>query len=75
MPTLYIRDVSEETAEKLKRRAAASGLSLSAYVAGQLDSLAARPSNEEVVERLRSMDRTTGPSSSDILETLHENRR
>lgn len=72
--TLYIRDVPEETAATLKKRAAASGLSLSAYVAVQLERFAARPSNEEVVERLRSAERETGPSTSDILDALHESR-
>lgn len=75
MSTLYIRDVSEATAETLKARAAARGMSLSAYVADQLDRVAARPSNEEVVERLKARNRAGGPSTSDIVGALHESRR
>ena len=54
MTTLYIRDVSEAVAETLKQRAAAQGKSLSAYVGAELAKIAARPTNEEIVARLRA---------------------
>ena len=75
MATLYIRDVSDPVAETLKLRAAAQGLSLSAYVALELSKLASRPTNEEIVERLRTDDRTDGPTRSDILEAVRDVRR
>ncbi|GAA2394429.1 FitA-like ribbon-helix-helix domain-containing protein [Nonomuraea africana] len=75
MATLYIRDVPEAVAEALKERAAAAGMSLSAYVARELADLAARPTNAEIVNRLKSRDRSDGPSTADILEAVAEGRR
>ncbi|MEU7899303.1 antitoxin [Nonomuraea sp. NPDC049152] len=75
MATLYIRDVPEAVAESLKERAAAVGMSLSAYVARELADLAARPTNAEIVERLKSRDRRDGPSTADILEAVTQDRR
>ena len=75
MTTLYIRDVSDEVAETLKERAAAAGMSLSAYVAGELTKIAARPTNTEIVARLKSRDRSAGPSTQDIVEAVRESRR
>ncbi|MET9343665.1 MULTISPECIES: FitA-like ribbon-helix-helix domain-containing protein [unclassified Nonomuraea] len=75
MATLYIRDVPEAVAEALKERAAEAGMSLSAYVARELADLAARPTNAEIVNRLKSRDRSGGPSTADILEAVSESRR
>ncbi|MEV0228192.1 antitoxin [Nonomuraea sp. NPDC050786] len=75
MATLYIRDVPESVAESLKERAAEAGMSLSAYVARELADIAARPTNAEIVKRLKSRDRSRGPSTADILEAVHEGRR
>ncbi|KGN30749.1 antitoxin [Knoellia sinensis KCTC 19936] len=75
MTTLYIRDVSPEVAETLKSRAAAEGQSLSAYVAAQLEKVAARPSNAQVVERLRARDRSNGPTTDEILDAVQAERR
>lgn len=75
MTTLYIRDVPEEVAQVLRGRAAAEGKSLSTYVAGELRSIAARPTNAEVVERLRAMDRSGAPSTADILDAVAAGRR
>lgn len=75
MGTLYIRDVSSATTERLKERAAANGQSLSAYVAAQLDAIAARPTNAEVVERLRRTKRPEGITSEAILAARDEDRR
>ncbi|WP_420113884.1 FitA-like ribbon-helix-helix domain-containing protein [Pseudactinotalea sp.] len=75
MATLYIRDVPESVSEVLKRRAAAEGKSLSTYVAGELTNLAQRPTNAEVVARLAERDRSSGPSTDEILAALDEGRR
>lgn len=75
MPTLYIREVPEAVAETLKERASAQGQSLSAYVAGELSKIAARPTNDEVVARLRKLDRTGGPTANDIVEAVQAGRR
>lgn len=75
MTTLYIRDVPEEVSERLKRRAEASGQSLSAYVAAELSKLAARPTNAEIAERLAARDRSAGPTTEEIVSELQVGRR
>jgi hypothetical protein len=75
MTTLYIRDVSEAVAETLKERAAAAGMSLSAYVARELAKIAARPTNSEIVARLKARDRSAGPLTADIVEAVRDSRR
>jgi plasmid stability protein len=75
MRTLYIRDVPDEVAETLKARAAAEGRSLSAYIAAELARMAFRPTNAEVVARLRARDRSAGPTPLEILEAVEEARR
>jgi plasmid stability protein len=75
MTTLYIREVSEEVAETLKQRAAAQGKSLSAYVGAELAKIAARPTNEEIVERLRARDRSNGPTTDEIVAAVQADRR
>ncbi|MBN6057173.1 antitoxin, partial [Nonomuraea sp. RK-328] len=75
MATLYIRDVPEPVAESLKARAAEAGMSLSAYVARELADIAARPTNGEIVTRLKARNRSNGPSTHDILQAVHEGRR
>jgi antitoxin FitA len=75
MTTLYIRDVADSVAETLKERAAAAGMSLSAYVAGELAKIAARPTNAEIVARLKARDRSAGPSTTEIVEAVRDSRR
>lgn len=75
MSTLYVRDVPPEVAQALKERAAAEGKSLSAYVVAELARIASRPSNTEIVQRLRALDRSEGPTSGEIVETLGHSRR
>lgn len=75
MTTLYIRDVSDDVAATLKERAASEGMSLSAYVAAELAKIAKRPTNEQIVARLRARDRSSGPSSDDIVAAVQAGRR
>ncbi|MGN6521913.1 MAG: FitA-like ribbon-helix-helix domain-containing protein [Actinomycetes bacterium] len=75
MTTLYIRDVAEDVADRLKERAAAQGLSLSAYVAAELARLAARPTNAEIAARLRVQERSSGVTREDILAARDDARR
>ncbi len=74
MTTLYIRDVDEGVAEELKLRAAAEGMSLSAYAAAQLAVIASRPTNAQVVARLRRRDRRAGPTTQQIVSAVREGR-
>ena len=75
MTTLYIREVSEAVAETLKQRAAAQGKSLSAYVGAELAKITARPTNEEIVARLRARDRSNGPTTDEIVAAVQADRR
>ena len=75
MTTLYIRDILEDVAETLKERAAAEGKSLSAYVGAELTRIATRPTNAQVVARLRERDRSAGPTADEILEAVRAGRR
>ncbi|WP_415153137.1 FitA-like ribbon-helix-helix domain-containing protein [Propionicimonas sp.] len=75
MATLYIREVPEGVAETLKERAAAQGKSLSAYVGAELARLASRPTNQEIAARLRARDRSTGPSTTEIVAAVEAGRR
>lgn len=67
MTTLYLRDVSDEVSETLKKRAATEGKSLSAFVEGELSRIAARPTNAEIVARLKARDRSSRPTSDGIV--------
>lgn len=75
MPTLYIRDISDDVAATLKERAAAAGMSLSAYVGAELFKIAGRPTNEQIVARLRARDRSGGPTSDEIVGAVQAGRR
>lgn len=74
MAVVYIRDVSPGVVETLKKRAAASGQSLSAYLNGQLTMMASRPSNAEVVARLRDRERAGGVTATRIADEVREAR-
>lgn len=75
MGTITIRDIETCVIDALQRRAAAQGLSLSALVARELTAVAERPSNVEIVDRLRRVDRAGAPTTEEILAALHESRR
>jgi antitoxin FitA len=71
MALVQVRDVPDEVAERLKARAAEQGVSLSAFLRAELERLATRPSNAEVVARLAGASRDDGPS---VAETVSEIR-
>jgi hypothetical protein len=73
--TLYIRDVSDEVAETLKKRAAAEGKSLSSFVAGELSRIAACPTDAEIVARLKARNRSSGPTSDEIVAEVRAGRQ
>lgn len=75
MATLYVRDVTDEVTQTLKARAAAEGMSLSAYVARELTRLAERPTNAELVARLKEKDRSAGPSTAQVIDAVTQGRR
>lgn len=74
MALVQVRDVPEETLNSLKVRAAEHGLTLSAYLRNELDRLAARPTNAEIVERLARRNRRGGPSVADTVAEIRKTR-
>jgi transposase len=74
MALIQIRDVSETTVRALKARAAERGLTLTAYLRAELDRLAARPSNAEIVERLARRNRRGGPTAADTVAEIRRIR-
>jgi antitoxin FitA len=72
MALVQVRDVPEDTLSALKAQAAERGLTLTAYLRVELDKLAARPTNAELVERLARRNRRGGPTAA---ETVAEIRR
>jgi antitoxin FitA len=60
-------DVADSTLTALKVRAAERGLTLSAFLRSELDRLAARPTNAEIVERLATRNRNGGPTPADTV--------
>ena len=74
MPLIQIREVSETTVRTLKARAAERGLTLTAYLRAELDRLAARPTNAEIVERLARRNRRGGPTTADTVAEIRRIR-
>ena len=72
MPLVQVRDVPQSTVDSLKLLAAERGLTLAAFLRAELDRLATRPSNAEIVERLARRDRSRGPL---VAESVAEIRR
>ena len=71
---LQIRDLPEEVHRTLKARAAASGMSLTAYVRQLLARSVARPTPEELADRIRARGRTTlEPPSEQLVRHLRDN--
>jgi antitoxin FitA len=75
MATLYICDVPDDVTMELKARASAAGMSLSAYVVRELADITARPTNAEVVKRIRARRSCRAEiGSSDIVDTVRQGR-
>lgn len=73
--TLQIRDLDEGVIDTLKVRAAAARMSLSAYVALELEKLAATPDNAEVMKRARELALVSeGASDDDIVDVVRAGR-
>jgi antitoxin FitA len=74
MALIQIRDVSETTVRALKARAAERGLTLTAYLRAELNRLAERPTNAEIVERLARRNRRGGPTAADTVAEIRRIR-
>lgn len=73
---MQIRDVDPDVRDRLKARAAATGMSLNSYLKELLSAEAALPSRAEVVERLRARgDLITGEDPvGTVMDELHRSR-
>jgi antitoxin FitA len=74
MALIQIREVPDATVRALKARAAERGLTLSAYLRAELDRLASRPTNAEIVERLARRNRRGGPTAADTVAEIRRIR-
>lgn len=74
MPLVQVRDVPEGTLRALKALAGERGLTLSAYLREELNRLATRPTNAEIVERLARRDRRGGPTVADTVAEIRRTR-
>jgi antitoxin FitA len=74
MALVQVRDVSETTLKSLKAHAAERGLTLTAYLRAELDRLAARPSNADIVDRLARREREGGPTLADTVAEIRRTR-
>jgi hypothetical protein len=74
---ITIRDVSEKVRDELASRAALQGKSMQEYLRVELERLAARPSVDAWVERVRSRKRAlqTRVSATQILKNRDADRR
>jgi hypothetical protein len=70
--TIQIRNVPEDLYGELKARAVSAGVTLSDYLLDQFRQAAARPTLDELVERLR--DRTPIRTSESSAETIRRHR-
>jgi len=77
MATIQVRDIPDEVAETLRRRAAASGKSLQSYMREQLIAMAGRRDKAEmmaIVEQTLANSPTPGLSRETVEEVRRELR-
>lgn len=74
---ITIRDVPDEVRDELAARAAAQGRSMQEFLRAELERLAARPSMESVMARIRERKSITGTkvSADEILSHLDADRK
>ena len=72
---IQVRDVPEDVHRRLKARAASGGVSLSEYVRTELERVAASPTPDELLDRLRSR-KVVRPreTSADALRAVRDER-
>lgn len=74
MPHIQIRNVSDEAHTRLKVRAAKCGKSLQEYMRAEIESLAAKPTWEELFARIDSSSGGSVLTTEDIVSSIHEAR-
>jgi plasmid stability protein len=72
---IHLRNVPDEFDHKLKARAAAAGVSLSAYILRDSEKLASRPTVDEWVEKARKLRPIkTRESSAEVIRVMRDGR-
>lgn len=74
MATVEISDVPDETVRDLKVQAAEHGLSLNAFLRGELERIVGRSPNAEVMARIARRQRSGGPTRDEIVEQIRRVR-
>ncbi|RCG32487.1 antitoxin [Sphaerisporangium album] len=74
MATVEIPDVPDELVNALKAQAADRGLTLTAYLRGELSRLVGISPNAHVVERMMRRDRTGGPTTEETVALIRRVR-
>jgi antitoxin FitA len=75
MAVLQVRNLSDDAYRRLKERAAREGKSLSEYLRLQLERIAARPTMEEMIERVASRASVRGgESAAETIRKVREER-
>jgi plasmid stability protein len=75
MKMLQIRNVPEDLHRSLKERAAREGITMSELVMRELPRIAQKPTNEQVIARIRGREPVRGlPSSAEIIRAGREER-
>ena len=72
MPAITVRNVSQTTRDELAARAAIRGQSLQEYLSAALESMAAKPDLDQLLQTIRSRKAATGTSIS--AQTILDNR-
>lgn len=74
--TITIRNVPQSVRDTLAARAAEAGQSLQEYMLGHATQLATRPTNAEIVERMRRRVAATGSeiTSADVVSIVRAER-
>jgi plasmid stability protein len=72
---VQVRNVPTELHRRLKARAAVEGVSMSEYILRELRKSLARPTREEVIERLRALPaRRLRASAADVIRSERDAR-
>lgn len=77
MPTITVRDVSDEARNELAARAARSGRSLQEYLREELEAMARRPSVDDWSARVAARKEAGGGvsmSADEIVAAVHADR-
>ncbi|GLY64664.1 FitA-like ribbon-helix-helix domain-containing protein [Amycolatopsis taiwanensis] len=74
MPTIHVRDVSDDALTTLKVRAARAGQSLQSYVRQLLEGEAEMLTTEEAAERARTIAARSAVTADDVMDAIADMR-